>query len=485
MDYKAEVESMNNRNDISPISFSGLKRLHFVGIGGCGMSALARIFAQRGFDVTGSDPGENKWTRTLEEMGVRIFKTHAAGNVAGADAVIISSAIRADNPERRAAAELGLPILHRSDALAEIVHSGRAIAISGTHGKTTTSAWLAYVLERIGEDPTFIVGGHVPQLGTNGQSGRGRYVVAESDESDGTFLRYRPHSAIVTNIEAEHMDHFGDFETLLNSVEQFCFQVDPKGHLILCADDPGLQRVIKRLRRQVVLYSLKDSSATFHAARLEPSAQGTSFDLFISGRMAGRFTISRPGTHNVSNALAVLAWCHAEGLDLDAVKSALAEFGGAGRRFEVKGEWNGAVIVDDYAHHPTEVLATLEAARTKVAGTGGRVVAVFQPHRFTRLADHHAGFAAALCGADAIAVMDVYAAGETPLPGINSDLVLAGLRSRGCSGAARCAAAQDAAAWLEQTLQPGDWALTLGAGDVWKAGDLLLQSAHSAPAGVR
>ncbi|GAB4320194.1 MAG: UDP-N-acetylmuramate--L-alanine ligase [Candidatus Sumerlaeia bacterium] len=449
------------------------------------MSALACIFADKGCCVTGSDPGSNRWTRALQQRGVQIYSSHKAEHIAGAQAVVVSTAIRPDNPELRAAREAGLTVLHRSEALAAVMRGGRAVAVTGTHGKTTVSAWLAFIATRLGLDPTFAVGGHVEQLGGNGRAGRGPHVVAEADESDGSFLRYRPHSAIVTNVEPEHMDHFGTFDRLLEAVEQFCRQVDPQGWLILSSDDTGLRRIGARLDRRPIWYSLRERQADFHAARLEPSAQGTSFDLYVSGRKADRLVITRPGTHNVANALAVIAWCRCEGLEWPQVRSALAEFNGAGRRFEIRGQWNGATIVDDYAHHPTEVLATLEAARERARVGGGRVVAVFQPHRFTRLADHHAGFAAALLKADAAGVLDVYAAGETPIPGVGSELIVRRLEQLGHRETVLCAGLEDAAQWLERTLRPGDVALTLGAGDVWKVGELLLQPVHSTPAAAR
>jgi len=453
---------------------SQIRTVHFIGIGGVGMSALARVCVDSGYRVQGSDPSRSALTIMLEERGVRVFTTHEGANVAGADLVVVSTAIRDENPEVAAARANGTPIWHRSDVLAAILHAGEGIGVAGTHGKTTTTAMTSLVLERAGVDPTVLIGAGVSHFGGNAKTGKGPLVVAECDESDATFLKYHLRHAIVTNIEADHLENYGEsMETLEAAFSQFMGQVSPEGSLVVSADDSKLRALLPKLGRSYITYGLFPRLADVRARSVELHRGGSSFRVEWRGRSLGLVTLNVPGLHNVSNALGVVAMTRSLGVDFPVIAAALAEYTGAHRRFEVKGIRSGVTIVDDYAHHPTEVAATLSAAAA--GGGDGRVIGVFQPHRYSRTQLLGADFGPAFNQADQVVITDVYAAGERPIAGVTGRVVYDSIKQLGHPNVMFLPTPFEVEQHLLNTVRSGDMVLTLGAGDIYKVGEHLLQ----------
>lgn len=453
------------------MNFLRVRRVHFVGIGGVGMSGLAEILASVGLSVTGSDLREGEETRRLEALGIRVLTGgHRGENVAGADVVVYSSAVAEENPELSAAREAGIPVIKRAEMLAEVMRVKTGIAVAGSHGKTTTTSMTGAILQAAGLDPTIVVGGRVRAMGTNACLGQGEYLVAEADEFDRSFLRLRPVVAVVNNIDLEHLDTYRDLADLKAAFTQFASTVPFFGAALLGLDDPNVQEIRPALsaRVRVVTFGLTPQ-ADVTARDLALERNGSRFTAVAGGEALGEVSVSLPGLHNVKNALAAIAVSRELEVPFEACVSTLAAFAGVARRFERKGERDGVLVVDDYAHHPTEVAATLGAARQ--AHPERRLVVVFQPHLFTRTRDQADGFGAALLAADAVYVLPVYPSREQPIPGVTSRLVSDAARSRGHRSVVDVDDRASLVARLLGELRRGDLLVTMGAGDVNRLGE--------------
>lgn len=451
--------------------FDGSGRTHFVGVGGAGMSAIAKVLLERGHEVSGSDLKGSGALVMLEATGAIIHTGHDASFVEGAARVVVSSAIPPSNPEIGRAREEGIPVLTRGEALAALLAPTRSIVVAGTHGKTTTTSMIVSILNSVGLDPTYLVGAGLNDAGTNARSGRGDIAAAESDESDGSFLLLTPHLAVVTNVELDHVDHWGSMADLLDGFERFMSNSVPEGTLVVPSGDADLLMRARRTGRKVRTFGLGAGSEVA-ATDVALKAGHCSFVLRSEGGAAG-VQLPVPGRHNVLNALAAAGACLEVGVSLGDVALGLGRYRGVERRFQVRGDAKGVTVVDDYAHHPTEVMATLEAARP--AGWR-RVIAVFQPHRYSRTAMLAGEFGAAFADADRVVVTDVYGAGEQPVPGVSgklvADAVCAALPGRPVAYFPHRA---ELIAYLESCARPGDAFFTLGAGDVTTIGEELLE----------
>jgi UDP-N-acetylmuramate--alanine ligase len=460
-----------------------IRRIHFVGIGGIGMSGIAELLVNRGFEVSGSDAKRSDVTARLERLGVRVHEGHAAAHVADADVVVVSSAIRPGNPEVEEATRRGIPVVPRAEMLAELMRLRRGIAVAGAHGKTSTTSMIALVLERAGLDPTAVIGGRLSAFGSNARLGRGEYIVVEADESDGSFLRLSPEIAVITNVDYEHLEHYGTFAGLLDAFVEFANRVPLDGAVVLCADDEHLAAVRGRILRRVVTYGFgPDADVSGSRVELAPFAGSCQVTARARGGAAaadGPLRLRVPGRHNLSNALAAVAVGRELGLPFEAITDALAGFQGAERRFERKGESAGVTVVDDYGHHPTEIAAVIAAAR---ASTRGRVIVAFQPHRFSRTARLAAEFAAVLATADAVVLTDIYGAGEDPIPGVTSDALAARMRGLGMT-AVDVHALEHVPRAAARLARPGDMVITLGAGSIGGIGPRILDEIGRARAG--
>jgi UDP-N-acetylmuramate--alanine ligase len=444
------------------------RRVHFIGVGGAGMSAIAKVLMERGVDVSGSDLKRSRAATVLEAMGATVLLDgHDAGLVTEGDVVVVSSAIPEGNPELVRARELGNEIVSRGSALAALLAASDSIVVAGTHGKTTTTSMITSVLRSAGTDPTYLIGGGLNESGTNARFGRGRFAVAESDESDGSFLLLSPFIGVVTNVEADHVDHYGSFKEVRRAFSTFIGQCATEGAVVIPADD----RELGRSANGAVLTFGQGGAIVANDIVLENL--GARFAMGIEGEHV-EVELQVPGRHNVSNALAAAAACTAAGLSPPEIARGLGAFRGVERRFQVRGRARGVTVVDDYAHHPTEVKATLAAARDSVTDRG-RVVAVFQPHRYSRVAALAEEFGAAFDDADNVVLTDVYGAGETPVPGVTGKLVAESV----CDNlpgrpVAYVPHRQDLLTYLETHLREGDVVLTLGAGDITGVGEELL-----------
>jgi UDP-N-acetylmuramate--alanine ligase len=451
-----------------------LRSVHLVGIGGAGMSGIARLLLARGGAVSGSDARESRVLAALRASGARVVVGHAAENVEGSETVVVSTAIRETNPELVAAREQGLRVLRRAEALAALMVGSRGVAVAGTHGKTTTTSMLTVALQHAGLDPSFAIGGDLNEAGSNAHSGLGDVFVAEADESDGSFLLLSPFGAIVTNVEPEHLDHYGSGEAVDAAFADFVTTIDPSGFLVVCLDDPGSARLIDLGRDaglRVVTYG-ESEGADVRVASVGGAGRVTTWDAIVRGRRLGMVTLAVPGRHNALNSAAVLAAGLELGVSPHAMREGLGAYSGVRRRFDFRGSAAGVRIVDDYAHHPTEVEATLRAARA--AAEGGRVIVAFQPHRYSRTAVFATELGTALGLADEVVVMEVYAAGEDPLPGVT-----------GASVASAVPLPPDRVSYepswsrvaghLAGLAHPGDLVLTMGAGDVTLLGPEVLR----------
>ncbi len=445
------------------------RHIHFIGVGGSGMSGLAEVLLNLGYAVSGSDLRTTDVTDRLVALGGRVFQGHAASNVEGAHVVVYSSAVRPDNPEMSAARDAGVPVIGRADMLAELMRMKYGIAVGGSHGKTTTTSMVGAVLERGGLDPTIVVGGRLRTVGANAQLGHGRFMVAEADESDGSFLRLAPAITVVTNIDREHLDHYADLGEVRQAFVYFANRVPFYGVSVLCADDPNVRAILPEVAKRTILYGTGDG-AEVRARDVALSGHGARFRVEAGGRPLGAIELQVPGSHNVQNALAAVA----VGLELEIgfghIAEALGGFHGVGRRFETRGTAGGVRVVDDYGHHPTEVAATLAAARQ----LGGRVLVVFQPHRYTRTAALREEFGRCFGDADRVWVLDVYAAGEAPIAGATGGAIAESARAQGARHVSYAASGPEAAEAAAREARPGDTVLTLGAGDVWKLADEIL-----------
>jgi UDP-N-acetylmuramate--alanine ligase len=441
-----------------------VRHVHFIGVGGIGMSGLAEILRTLEFDVSGSDLRAGENTKNLERLGVRIDVGHRADNVHGADVVVYSSAIDYENPEVREARLHGIPVIPRAEMLAELMRVKYGIAIAGSHGKTTTTSLVATVLRAAGFDPTVVVGGRMAALGSNARLGEGNMLVAEADESDGSFLRLTPTIAVVTNIDPEHLDFYKTHDILKDAFVQFIEKVPFYGLAVLCLDHPHVQDLLPRIQRRHVTYGLSPQ-ATYHARSLNFRGLSTSFVAFNRDKPLGEFTVRMPGQHNVLNTLAAIAVADELEVPLDVVKEALATFHGVARRFTVVDEIDGVALVDDYGHHPAEVEATLNAARRAYEG---RILVAFQPHRYTRTENLFDEFTRAFNNADQLFLTDIYAAGEKPIPGITSQHLADAIAEHGHHSVKYAPDRAAMSAELSRVARPGDVVIALGAGDINK-----------------
>jgi UDP-N-acetylmuramate--alanine ligase len=447
------------------------KRLHFVGIGGIGMSGIAEVLLNLKYDVRGSDLKKSPVTGHLEKLGAKIHEGHAAENVADADVVVVSSAVVSSNPEVLEAKRRGIPVIRRAEMLAELMRMKHGIAIAGTHGKTTTTSLISTLLAEGGFDPTMVIGGRLKSMGTNARLGTGDWLVAEADESDGSFLRLFPTIAVVTNIDPEHLDHWtGGLPQIVDGFTDFVNKVPFYGTSILCLDHPTVQSMLPRVEKRFVTYGFSPH-ADFSAENLRIERASVTFDVKRRGKPLGSFELSMIGRHNVLNALAALAVADEVGVPFDVARRALAGFQGVGRRFEIKGEAGGVMVVDDYGHHPAEIRVTLAAAREHHAR---RLVCAFQPHRYTRTRDLLDDFATAFNASNVLIVTDIYAASEEPIEGISGEKLAAAIRACGHHEVHFVANVGDVADRLAEIVQPGDLVITQGAGNIYQAGEELL-----------
>ncbi len=453
-----------------------VKSLHFVGIGGNGMAPIAEILLSRGVTVTGSDQSPTELTRRLSELGAHVYTGHRAEQVGSVDAVVVSSAIRPDNPEVVEARRQGIPVIPRGEALGFLMCGSIGIGVAGSHGKTTTTSMIATVLIAGGLDPTCVVGGRVPGFGGNARVGRELYFVAEADESDGSFLKMTPSVAIVTNIDREHLDHYQTFDNLKRSFLSFLNALPRGGAAVLCLDDPEVRALLPELSVPAITYGFL-ARADVVADRIVPEGLSTTFHVRIRGEDWGRFVLNIPGDHNVSNALAAIAVAFHLGIPPDAVRDGLARFRGVGRRFTMVGDEGGILVVDDYGHHPTEIEATLRAARQ--AYPERRLVVAFQPHRYTRTRDLMPRFSQAFRNTDLLVLTDIYGAGEPLIPGVTGESLFGEIRSVQGDSVLFEPDRKSLAAFLAEILKPGDLLLTLGAGDITHVGKEVLALVHN------
>ena len=478
------------------------RRIHFVGIGGIGMSGIAELLANLGYQVSGSDAKRSTVTERLEHLGVRVSVGHAAAQVGSADVVVVSSAIRAGNPETAEAVRRQIPVIPRAEMLAELMRLRYGIAIAGAHGKTSTTSMVALVLERAGLDPTAVIGGRLSAFGSNARLGRGDYMVVEADESDRSFLKLSPAIAVITNIDHEHMESYGSWADLQQAFVEFANKVPFYGAVIACADDAPVRGVLPRITRRLITYGL---AAADGQAAASVTADGMTLEAFASravvrywmpegadgggeGRSErcdvelGELRLQVPGRHNLLNALAAVAVGLEVGIPFATIAGALAEFQGAERRFQRLGEEDGVMVVDDYGHHPTEIAAVIAAAR---AGIDRRVVVVFQPHRYTRTGQLLHEFGLALSAADEVVLTDIYAAGEPPMPGVTLEALAAVVRQAAHGGVRVVPALEDLPTAVARMARPGDLVITLGAGSIAGTGERILEAIRHrrAPAG--
>lgn len=445
-----------------------IRRIHFVGIGGVGMCGIAEVLLNQGYDISGSDISPSATTNRLQALGAEIFIGHSESNVAQADVVVTSTAVKADNPEVAAARERRIPVVRRAEMLAELMRYRHGIAVAGTHGKTTTTSLMASIMAEAGLDPTFVIGGRLNSAGTNAQLGGSRYLVAEADESDASFLHLQPMVAIVTNIDADHMDTYGgDFGKLKQTFVNFLHNLPFYGLAVLCTDDPIVRDIMPQVSRPVLTYGFHEG-ADFRAVQLEQDGMQTRFRVERpAGQKALDVSLNMPGRHNVLNALACIAVASDEGIDDNAITRALAKFEGVGRRFQVLGqlpvEGGEVTLVDDYGHHPTEVQAVIKAIRE--GWPERRLVMIHQPHRYTRTRDLYEDFVQVLSEVDLLLLMEVYPAGEEPIPGADSRSLCRSIRQRGVEPVF-VEGTDGIADVLRNVLQPGDLLLTQGAGNI-------------------
>ena len=443
--------------------------IHFIGIGGIGMSGIAEVMANLGYTVQGSDANDNANVRRLSENGIRTFVGHRAENVENAALVVVSTAIRRDNPELIEARERRLPVVRRAEMLAELMRFKSCVAVAGTHGKTTTTSLVATLLDAGNLDPTVINGGIINAYGTNARMGAGDWMVVEADESDGTFLKLPADVAIVTNIDPEHLDHFGSFDAIKDAFRRFIDNIPFYGFAVMCIDHPVVQDLVGHIEdRRIITYG-ENPQADVRLLDIDLKGGQSRFRVMIRDRRPGfrlemqDLVLPMPGRHNALNATAALAVAHELGVSEDAIRKALAGFGGVKRRFTRTGEWNGAAIFDDYGHHPVEIAAVLRAARSS---TDGKVIAVVQPHRYTRLQSLFEDFCTCFNDADTVIVAPVYAAGEAPIEGIDRDSLIAGLKARGHRDSVALERPEDLARLVSGRAEPNDYVVCLGAGTI-------------------
>jgi len=439
--------------------------IHLIGIGGAGMSGIAEVLLNLGYAVSGSDLAQSDVTQRLQRQGATVFQGHAAAQVQGADVVVVSSAVKPDNPEVVTARQLHIPVIPRAEMLAELMRMKYGVAVAGTHGKTTTTSLIATILARAELDPTVVIGGRLNSLGSNAKLGQGDYLVAEADESDGSFLMLSPTIGVVTTVDAEHLDFYGHLEAIKEAFLQFINKVPFYGCSVVCLDQPHIQSLMPRIHKRFVTYGLT-RQADYMARDIQFDGPRSQFDVYRGQARLGQFSLNLPGVHNVYNALAAIAVGQELEVPLTTMSKALEEFSGIHRRFEIVGTQDGATVVDDYGHHPEEIRQTLRAA--KAVWPEDRLVVVFQPHRYTRTQFLLQDFYTAFYEADVLILLDIYAASETPIPGISSQLLYEGIKEHGHRQIYYLPERDQVLPFLRQLMQENDILMTLGAGDVWQ-----------------
>ena len=445
--------------------FRKVNKVHFVGIGGIGMSGIAELLLNLGFSISGSDLNDSEIIRNLRSKGAMIFEGHHAKNLGDCEVLVYSSAVPEDNPELIAAREKKVPIIKRAEMLGELIALKQtSIGVGGTHGKTSTSSMIGALLSHAQLDPTLVVGGLVKNIDTNSQLGSGDLIVVEADEYDKSFLQLKPTISVITNIEQEHMDCYDDLEDLHNSFAQFANAVPFYGVVLACLDSSGVQDIIPKIKRPVITYGLT-SQADISAKNIQSKESKTTYSLYKQDQEYGKVTLNVPGKHNVLNSLAAAAIGFEMGLDAKTIIDGIGSYGGVRRRFEIKGIAGDVMVVDDYAHHPTEVSATLQAAR---GGWDRRIIAVFQPHLFSRTKSFYKEFAAAFMDSDVLIVTDIYPAREKPIKGITGKLVFNAARSTGHKNAHYIPDLKDLQTTLDGIIQENDMVITIGAGTIWR-----------------
>ncbi len=450
--------------------YGKIKKLHFVGIGGIGMSGIAEVLLNLGYQVSGSDLASSDITERLVSLGAIVYSGHAAENLQNVDVVVTSTAVRAENPEVAEAHRLKIPVIPRAEMLAELMRMKYGVAVAGTHGKTTTTSMVATILAHGGIDPTVVIGGRLDSIGSNAKLGQGDFLVAEADESDGSFMKLSPTIAIVTNIDADHLDYYRDLDEIRETFISFMNKVPFYGVTVICLDDINIQSCIPEISKRFTTYGLS-TQADLHATDLTYDGSRTSFRVHNRDGELGQICLHMPGQHNVLNCLAAIT----VGLELElpfaTIAEGLNEFDGVQRRFQIKYDRNDIMVVDDYGHHPTEIIATLKAARN---GWDKRIVVVFQPHRYSRTQALYDEFMTAFNESDHLVVMDVYAASEDPIPGVEGADLATGIAGHGHKDVHYIADADAVVEHLKQTVTADDLVLTLGAGNVWRVGEALI-----------
>jgi UDP-N-acetylmuramate--alanine ligase len=447
-----------------------IQHIHFVGIGGIGMSGIAEVLLNLGYHISGSDIKETEVTRRLQALGCEISYGHRKENVREADVVVVSSAIRTGNPEVEVAEQRLIPVIPRAEMLAELMRMKVGIAIAGTHGKTTTTSLIATILAAGGLDPTVVIGGRLNSIGSNARLGQGDFLVAEADESDGSFLKLMPTIAVVTNIDPEHLDYYHGIEEIKETFLSFLNKIPFYGLAVLCLDHPHIQSLIPKLKKRFTTYGLT-TQADLQAKEIAFEGLSTAFDVIYKHQEMGRLTLQMPGLHNVYNALATVATAVELDIPFRVVQETLQDFSGIQRRFQIKGEKKRILVIDDYGHHPVEIMATLRAART---GWGRRIVAIFQPHRYTRTQALFNDFLTAFYDADVLILTDIYPAGEERIEGVEAEALFEGIREYGHKDVTYFENKKEIVDHLLRIIVPGDLVITLGAGDIWQVADELM-----------
>jgi len=451
--------------------FPRIEKIHFVGIGGAGMSGIAEVLHNLGYHVTGSDIRRSQTTERLRSLGIKIFEGHDPGNIEGAEIVVYSSAVKLSNPELTEAVRRKIPIIRRAEMLGELMRMKYGIGVAGTHGKTTTTSMIGLVLADAGLDPTIIVGGRVKGLGSGAKLGRGDYLVAEADEFDRSFLKLTPTIAVVTTLEAEHLDCYRDLDEIKSTFVEYVNRVPFYGAVVLCLDERGLRDIIPRIERRMIAYGTSPE-ADLRAGDISFDGFSSSFDVLYRGEKLGRVELRLPGLHNVRNSLAAVAVGIELGIDFDLVSRSLGGFIGVHRRFELKGEIGGVKVIDDYAHHPTEIRVSLDGARAVGAR---RIIAIFQPHLYTRTRDFYREFGRSFSGSDVLVVTDIYPAREEPIPGVTGELIAGAARKSGHRNVVYIEDKGKIAGYVADIVSAGDLVITFGAGDIWRVGEELLE----------
>jgi len=448
-----------------------VKHIYFVGIGGIGMSGIAEVLLNLGYEISGSDISKTDITKQLSSLGAKIFYRHDPSNLGDVDVVVTSTAVTEDNPEVIEAHNRNIPVIPRAEMLAELLKMKISVAVSGSHGKTTTTSMISTILAHGGLDPTMVIGGKLASIGSNARLGSGEVIVAEADESDGSFLRLRPYIAVITNIDHEHLDHFSGIEEIKEAFLQFANLVPFYGTTILFLDDENVKEILPGIKRKFITYGLS-AGADYQARDISFSGLMTRFSLYYKGDLMGKISLNVPGAFNVCNAVAAVAVARELNMEFSAIIDGIRSFAGVNRRLETKGEMNDITVVDDYGHHPTEIKATLKAV--KQAWKEKRIIMVFQPHRYTRVRALFDEFLHAFHDADVLIITDIYAASEKKIEGVHSINLYHGIKDSGHKGVTYLSSFDEIVTHLQTIARPGDVIITMGAGDIWKVGERFL-----------